>query len=136
MLYEYIPHKDVRRAMGRMVIFISAAVGCFAFPTIFPDMPLRWLFQMTGAVLLAAVIFVYTRSIGKTFIYRVVENDGGLDFTVTEVTGGGRSRITVCRFSLGSIEEAHIGDISDRDEKRAFLSRAKGEGRKEEASSL
>lgn len=131
MLYEYIPHKNPKQAVGLMIISISAAVGCFAFPAIFPDMPLRWLFQMSGALFLVAAVFGYTRHIAKTFIYRVIEDDeGGLDFTVTEVTGGGRSRVTVCRFSLDSIEEAHSLDASELEKKRALNARARKERRK------
>ena len=90
-----------------------------------------WLFQTSGAALLAAVIFVYTRNIAKTFIYRIIENDeGGLDFTVTEVTGGGRSRITVCRFSLDSIEEAYSLDASEGERKKALAAKARREHRK------
>lgn len=131
MLYEYIPHKNLKQTAGLLIIFISAAVGCFMFPAIFPDMTMRWLFQLSGALLLVAVIFVYTRHIGKTFIYRIIEDDeGGLALTVTEVTGGGRSRITVCRFSLENIEEAHSLELSEGEKKRALNARAKKERRK------
>ena len=128
MIYEYIPHKDPKQAMGQIIIFISASVGCFAFPSILPNMPLRWLFQLTGALFLVGVIFVYTRRIAKNFIYRITEGDDGqLLFSVTEVTSGGRSRVTVCRFSLDNIEEAHSLSIFDREKKKELCAKAKKE---------
>lgn len=130
MRYEYIPHKNLRQTAGLLIIFISAAVGCFAFPAMNPNMPLRWLFQMSGAMFLVAVIFGYTRHIAKTFIYRIIEDEEKLYFTVTEVTGGGRSRVTVCRFALSSIEEAHSLTVSESEKKRALNTKAKKEHRK------
>ena len=118
MRYEYIPHKNIKQASGLLVIFISAAVGCFAFPSVFPSVALRWLFQMAGALLLVATVFVYTRKIAKTFIYRIVEDDGEkLYFTVTEITNGGRRPINdfivpyvpSSRMAQGSTD---VGDVS------------------------
>ena len=131
MIYEYIPHKDPRQSMGQIIIFISAAVGCFMFPAIFPHIALRWLFQLTGALFLVGVVFVYTRRIAKNFIYRIVRGEEDeLLFSVTEVTGGGRSRVTVCRFSLDSIEEAYSIGFTDTEKKKALCIRAKKEHRK------
>ena len=130
MIYEYIPHKDPRQATGLLVICLSAAVGFFTFPAMFQDMPLRWLFQLTGVAFLAAVIFVYTRYIAKSFIYRVEEREDGAAFTVIEVTSNGRSRVAVCCFALSSIEEAHRLSLDDADKKKALGSKAKREGRR------
>lgn len=131
MIYEYIPYKDPKQAMGQIIIFISAAVGCFAFPSVFPNMSLRWLFQLTGALFLVAVVFVYTRRIAKNFIYRITEGDKGeLLFSVIEVTSAGRSRVTVCRFSLDSLEEAYSLCASEIEKKKELHAKAKKERRK------
>lgn len=134
MIYEYIPNKDPRRVTGLLVILIAAAVGFFLFPSMFPALPLSWVFQMSGTLCLVAAIFTYTRYMGMTYIYRIIENDeGGLDLTVTEVTGGGRSRITVCRFDLADVEDVYAITETVEDQKRAKADmerRAKRERRK------
>lgn len=131
MVYEYIPNKDPKRMSGIMIILISAAVGFFIFPSIYPDMPMRWVFQLSGVACLCAAIFITARYIGKSYIYRVISNDeGGLDLTVTEIGNGGRSRITVCRFALDNIEEAYLLSPADGDRKKALEGRARKEKRK------
>ena len=98
-IHEYIPAKNLKKISGALVILISAACGFFAFPTMFPGMPMRWLFQLSGIGCLVAVIFLATRYISKTVVYRLTETEeGGVDFTVTEVTNDGRSKITVFVF--------------------------------------
>ena len=106
MIYECIPYKDTKRLTGLGVIFLSAAVGFFLFPSLYPDMSLCWLFQISGTLCLTVGILIYTRYVGRSYIYRIIEGDEGLDFTVTEVTGGGKSAVTVCKLSLDGIESA------------------------------
>ena len=130
MVYEYIPQKNLKKISGMLTVLISAAVGFFLFPTLFPTLPLRWIFQLSGVVCLVAVIFIASRYIGKSIIYAVIDNgEGGLDLTVTEVTNGGRSRITVCRFSIDNIEDA-VRTGGDGQLKKKLGDRAKKEHRK------
>ena len=117
-----------------LVILIAAACGFFAFPTMFADMPMRWLFQLSGVFCLVGVIFLATRYISKTVIYRLTENgEGGVDFTVTEVTNGGRSKITVCRFDVTNVECAELfyaSNKADGEKKKAMIKQAKKEKHK------
>ena len=130
MIYEYIPHKDTKQATGLIAVLIAAAVGFFIFPSVFPQMQMRWGCQLTGALCLVAVIFVYTRYVGRSYIYRIVDENDELELTVTEITGGGRSRVTVCRFALDAIEEAYALTPADDGKKKLLMARAKGERRK------
>ena len=129
VLHEYIPQKDPKRAGGLLIVLIAAAVGFFAFPMLYPDMPLRWVFQFSGLLCLVAIIFISTRYISRAVVYRLIENDeGGVDFTVTEVTNGGKSAITVCRFSLDNIQSAQLffsDKKEDAERKKAFSGRAR-----------
>ena len=128
MIYEYVPQKDLRRIAGVLIVLISASVGFFLFPTLFPAMQMRWIFQLSGVACLVAVIYIASRYIGRGFIYAVMEDEDGLDLTVTEVTNGGRTRVTVCRFSLSDIESAVL--VGRNKEKRKMLeAKAKKEGR-------
>ncbi len=134
IIYEYIPTKNLKKLSGVIIILISVAAGLFAFPSIFPEMPLRALFQATGIGCLAVVIFITARYISKSVIYRFIEDDeGGIDFTVTEVTNGGKSHVTVCRFSLENIERVdvfYIERAEDKDRKKAFMKQMRKEHRK------
>ena len=133
-VHEYIPAKNFKKISGLLVILISAACGFFAFPAMFSDMPMRWVFQLSGIGCLVAVIFFATRYISKSLVYRLVETDeGGIDFTVTEVTNGGRSKITVCRFDIANIERAELFYASNKDDvtsRKDMLKSAKKEHRK------
>ncbi len=104
--YTYVPTKNIKKISALLIILISAAAGFLLFPTIFPEMSLRWLFQGSAIACLGAMIFVVTRYVMKKTVYELSENDdGGFDFSVTEITNGGRTRVTVCRFDVNSIEE-------------------------------
>lgn len=128
-VYTYTPSKNYKRISGLVVILISAALGFFMFPTLFPTIPLRWLFQLTGLVCLGVVIFIVSRYILKNTVYSILENgEGGCDLAVTEITNGGRSRVTVCRFALANIERAEIfflENAGDAERKKKFLEQTK-----------
>lgn len=129
MIYEYMPQKNVKKLSGILAILISAAVGFFLFPSLFPDMPMRWIFQLTGMACLVGVIFIVSRYIGRNLVYSIIEDDEGLDFAVTEVTNGGRTRVTVCRFAISDIDFIEfVGTLPEK--KSALDSKAKKEGRK------
>ena len=133
-IHEYIPAKNFKKISGALVRLISAACGFFAFPTIFPEMSMRWLFQLSGIGCLVAVIFFAARYISKTVVYRLIETEeGGVDFTVTEVTNGGRSKITVCRFDISNVERAELFYASNKDDsskQKAMIKQAKADKRK------
>ena len=134
ILYTYAPPKNLQKLSGILIALISATAGFFAFPALFPEAPLRWLFQSSGVVCVLVVIFVVARYIMKSVVYSVVENeDGTRDFTVTEITNGGRSKVTVCRFGISNVEDVGLFYIERKDDlqrKKAFVKKAKKEHRK------
>ena len=128
MIYEFMPQKNVRKLAGMLSILISATVGFFLFTSLFPTMPLRWLFQLSGFVCIGIVIFIAARYIGKNLVYGISEGENGLDFTVTEVTNGGRSRVIVMRFALSEVESVEfLGNDSGK--KKLLSKRVKKERR-------
>ena len=138
-VHEYIPKKDPKKAIGIICILISAAVGFFAFPSIFREMSLAWLFQITAVICLVGAVFIYSRYVIKNVIYALEQDEesGSIDFTVTEVikssTGTAKGRVTVCRFSLSGIEEVELfehGRADGREQEKKLIKRAKKEGRK------
>lgn len=133
-LYEYSPPKSNKKASGIILILFSLAAGLFLFTIIFPDIPFRWGIQLIAIAAFVAVIFIISRYIAKSFVYAVTKTDDeSLDFTVTEITNAGRSKITVCRIAISNIEEAYLLDrsIPEHAEKiKAIQKSAKSEQRK------
>ena len=134
IIYEYVPAKDLKKISGAMIVLISAACGFFAFPALFSEMPMRWLFQLSGVFCLVAVIFFASRYISKAMVYRLIKTEEGeIDFTVTEVTNGGRTKVTVCRFDVTNVERAELFYASNKDDsarKKAMIKQAKKDRRK------
>ena len=133
-IHEYIPAKNYKKISGVLVILIAAACGFFAFPTLFPQMPMRWIFQLSGVACLVAILFFATRYISKAVVYRLVQTDEeGIDFTVTEVTNGGKKHVTVCRFDVKNVERAELfyaSNSKDDANKKAMVKQAKKDKRK------
>ena len=110
-IYECAPQKNFKKLSGIVMLLICAATVLFLIPSVFSLMPFRWVLQTLGIVCLVAVVYISVRLVGKAFIYAIFENDdGSRDLTVTEVSNGGKSRITVCRVSLANIEEVSVLD--------------------------
>ena len=133
-VYDYIPKKSNKKALGVIIILTSLALGLFCFTLISPNMPFKWLVQLIAIIAFVAVIFIISRYIAKGFIYTIVKTDEDtLDFTVTEITNAGRTKITVCRIALTSIEEAYRinKSIDDNSQKiKEIEKKAKADGRK------
>lgn len=116
-VYEYRPEKNNTRIFGIMMIMLSLGAAFFVTPLLVPSVPFHWLFQLLGVVAIIAVIYLLTRYVAKSFVYAVIEDDGSLDFTVTEITNGGRKAITVCRVAIANITELQIFDLRDGEQK-------------------
>lgn len=132
-VYEYSPQKSNKKALGVTIILLSIAIGLFAFTMLFPTLPYRWGLQLIAIVAFVAVVFIISRFIAKTFLYAIVESENGLDFTVTEITNAGRTRITVCRIGVSNIESSYLLDTSLPEQQKALKSlqkQAKSDGRK------
>ena len=122
-IYSYVLPKNLKMISGYILILISSASGFFFFPSIFDDMPLRSLFQLTGLFCLCMVVFIAARYISKNTLYSVVEEEEKLYFTVTEITNNGRKRTTVCKFCIENIEKISLfysGSRSDADARKTF----------------
>ena len=133
-LYDYTPPKNNSRLFGIIICLASLGIGPFLFSLIIKELPFKWVFQLISIISLTAIIFIITRYIAKNFLYSVVRSDNdGVDFTVTEITNGGRSKITVCRISVSGIESAEVFDRNDSNaiqHQKEIEKKAKKEGRK------
>ena len=133
-LYEYSPPKSNKKATGIILILFSLAAGLFMFTILFPDILFKWAIQLIAVCSFVAVIFIISRYVAKSYVYAVERNDNGnLDLTVTEITNAGRTKITVCRIGIASIENAYLlrRSISEHSEKiKSIQGNAKKDGRK------
>ena len=128
MKYEYMPQRNIKKITAILVMLISAAVGFALFTSLYPDMQMIWIFQLSVIICVCGVIFIASRYIGKAIVYSIIEDDGALYFGVTEVTNGGRKRIMVCRFALSEVESVEYVGI-DPEKKKALAERIKRERR-------
>lgn len=132
--YEYTPPKNTKKMTGLSMILVSVAAAFFFIPILFPTMPFQWIMQFAGILCLVGVIFIISRCVAKTFVYTVAAGDDGTpDFTVTELQNGGKSKITVCRVSVGNIERSYLlypENKEDKKKEKELYSKARAEGRK------
>ena len=130
-MYEWLPTKNNKKAMNLILLFLSGAALLFAFTSLFGEMPFRWAFQLTALCFLTVAIFLTTRYVMKSFLYRIFEGDrGGFDLTVTELTSGGKRRVTVCRVGLSEVNRVILLDAADGGESAAKWRAVKKEGKK------
>ena len=133
-IYKHYPPKSNKKASGIILILFSLAAGLFLFTLIFPSIPFRWAIQLISITAFVAVVFIISRYVAKSFCYEIIQaENNSLDFTVAEITNAGRSKITVCRIAISSIEEAHFlnRSIPEHAEKiKALQKFAAADGRK------
>ena len=133
-LYEYIPPKSNKKAIGASLMLVSLATGLFIFTILYPNIPFRWGVQLISIIAFVAFVFIISRYVSKKFLYAIIENEEkGLDFTVTEITNAGRTKITVCRISINDIEASYLFDctVNENKQKLSELKKiAKNDGRK------
>ena len=117
-IYEYAPQKNFKKLSGIVMLLICAATVLFLIPSVFSEMPFRWVLQSVGLLCLVAVVYISVRYVGRAHIYAIIQNDeGGHDLTVTEISNGGKSRITVCRISVANVEEVIVLDRRNNTDK-------------------
>lgn len=120
-MYEIFPKKNDSTARNLAAILFIVAVIAMYLSTL-PNMPLRSVIQFLSVGLIALGLVIMGRYLFSAYAYAIVaRDDGGYDFTVTEIKK--RSRITVCRISVSGIEKV---EILKRGEKERLAALKKG----------
>ena len=128
-MYEYTPKRENLKAAHLILLMLVGGFLLLGLTAALPALPFRWIFQLVGIACLAVGIFLYTRYFTKAFTYSVMpRDDGSLDFCVTEC--GRKSRITVCRLSLASVERVEVLSADDRARAKTLKKELRAEGRK------
>lgn len=104
---EFIPKKSNNNDSTALIALIAASL-CMMFASSVDGLPYRSLAQLLTLMLLTLAIALLGRFRFRTYVYSIIVNDeGGQDFCVTEIKK--KSRITVCRISLASVEKVLLG---------------------------
>ena len=104
-MYEYAPKSKKGREMRLFLVCLASALLLLLL-LFLPQTPAPHLCRLLGVGLAAASVWIASRYLWRSYIYRVAprgDGNGSLDLTVTEIYR--RRRRVVCRISLADIEE-------------------------------
>ena len=110
-IYEYTPQKNVKKLGLITGLLLLGAVILIIIQRLMPNLSSPWMFQLLAVGMLMLVIFITARYIMKSYVYAIIDEDGSVDLTVTEIQG--RHVITVCRISLSGLESVVVAYKGD-----------------------
>ena len=85
-IFEFKPPKNIKKLQLVLGILLLGSIAVLLLTYIL-TFPAEWTVQLLGLGMLGMGIFVFTRYIIKDFVYASVKDEnGGIDFTVTEQT--------------------------------------------------
>lgn len=122
-MYEFKPLRTNDKAQKLIILFFLGSAALLILSVFLKGIPFLWVIQLFAILLAGAAIFLVTRYVTKTYEYAVETVEEGTDLTVTEISSGGKRRITVCRVSLSGISEARA--IEGKDDRLEALKREK-----------
>ncbi len=133
ILYECAARKNFKKITGIVMILVSIAALMFLIPSVFREMPYRWMLQLLGFACLSAIIYITVKYITKSYAYAIEKKkDGTLDLIVVELLSSGKRKLTVCRISLKNVEQVYILDKrndTDKIKSQRLLESARAEKR-------
>ena len=128
-MYEYIPQTNKAKEKNTVSALLLGGFAIMIVTSVADNMPLKWIFQLIGLLIITAGIFIMTRYLYKSFLYRVSPTeDGTADLSVIELQK--KSRITVCRISVSGILEVHHLTLEKKDAEKELVAKIKADGRK------
>ena len=111
-IFEFKPPKNIKKLQLVLGILLLGSIAVLLLTYIL-TFPAEWTVQLIGLGMLCLGVFVFTRYIIKDFVYEsVVDENGGIDFTVTEETY--KKSIVVCRISTANIEKVLVAEQGDK----------------------
>ena len=122
-MYEFKPLRSNQKAQKLIILFFAGSAALLILSVFLKGIPFLWVIQLLAILLAGAAVFLVTRYVTKTYEYAVESTEGGGDLTVTEISSGGKRRITVCRVSLSGLCE--VRDIEGKDDRLEALKKEK-----------
>ena len=111
-IFEFKPQKNIKKLQLVLGILLLGSIAVLLLTYIL-TFPAEWTVQLLGLGMLGMGIFVFTRYIIKDFVYASVKDEnGGIDFTVTEQTY--KKSVVVCRISTANVEKIFVVDQGDK----------------------
>lgn len=127
-MYEYTPKRENNKAANLILLMLIGGFAVLGVTSALPNLPFRWVFQIAGIAFVGVGVYLYTRYFARTFSYALIaREDGSMDLTVTECQR--KSRVTVCRLSLGGIERMEVIKGAEAARQKALKKELKKEGR-------
>ena len=113
-MYEYTPRRTGNTVIHLIFLLLAGGFLILGLATAMPTLPFRWVFQLIGVALVGAGVFFYVRYVTRTFRYAIVARgeDAPRDLVITECQH--KSRVTVCRLALASIERLEIVERGEK----------------------
>ena len=127
-MFEYIPQRTNKTAEKVILILIVGAAALFGMTVAFPTISYRWVFQLLAIGMLTLILFLVTRYVTRSYLYRVCEReDGARELEILERQGNGKRQLTVCRVSLTGAVSLTLLDLCDGGKSEALLATHKRE---------
>lgn len=112
-MYEITPQKSNKKAQQCSAVLLITSFAAMFFSAM-TWVAYRSIIQIIALVMMGISVLLLTRYVLSGYTYAIVANDDGShDITVTELKR--KSRITVCRIGLSSIERVVCVDRSNKE---------------------
>ncbi len=110
-MYHFKSKRTGKCARSVSVALLAASLVLYISQAVLP-VPYRPLWQTGAIISLVCAFGLIMRFSFKSFSVDIVDKEGSLDMTVTEIQG--KSRVTVCRIALSGIEKVEILHKGDK----------------------
>ncbi len=107
--YSYMSKPSNKTAASLSILFFAAGALLLTTISIF-TVPFLGAFQFLVALFFTLAVLILTRYVFKSFLIKIIENEGGkFDLTITECRGkDAKDKVTVCRVSLCNVEKVVV----------------------------
>ena len=127
-MFEYVPQRTNTTAGKVILILIVGAAALFGITVLFPTIAYRWAFQLLALGMLTLILFLVTRYLTRSYVYRIYDReDGSRDLEILERQGNGKRQFTVCRVSLSGTVSLTLLDLCDGGASETLLAARKKE---------
>ena len=112
MTYEYMPTPNNGRIKALCMGLFFGALVLFGASGLQDVIVMPWLFQFVSVCMLTVSILLMGRYLLRYYLYRIESVNGGVDFTVTEITRRGGT--TVCRLGLHQLRAVKVWNAENK----------------------
>ena len=112
-IFEFKPQKNMKKLQLVLGVLLLGSIAVLLLTKIFV-FPAEWAVQLIGLGMLTVGVFIYARYIKRDFVYASVKDEnGGIDFTVTEQTY--KKSVVVCRIARSNVQQVITVERTDKE---------------------